>query len=135
MKKGMKTLALAASVLALAGTAQAATVDINVYGASAQYLFWNDAADNFLISRGCTGVTQAQDTSGKHGITTGTCSSDTVNIRYSAKASFESCLSLNGTTNPDSCPSPTQRKMAHSVTDTQHPHLPDRHPRRLRRGR
>lgn len=116
MKKSIKTLAVAASVLALAGTAQAATVDINVYGASAQFLFWNAAAVNFLGSRGCTGVTQATDSSGKHGITSATCGSDTVNIRYSSKASFESCRSLKGTTNPDSCPSPTQRLMASSVT-------------------
>ncbi len=115
MKKNIKTLAMAASVLALAGTAQAATIDINIYGASAQYLYWNDSADNFLLGRGCTGVTQGESSDKKHGITTGTCGSDTVNIRVSAKASFESCLSLNGTTNPDSCPSPTQRKMASSV--------------------
>lgn len=121
MKKSMKTLAATAAVLAMAGAAHAANVDINIYGASAQYLFWNDAADNFLTSKGCTGVTQAS-FDGKHGVTTGnSCTgftgSPNVTIRYSGKASYESVRSLTAATNPDGCANGYQRKMANSVTD------------------
>ncbi|AJY71068.1 hypothetical protein RW64_16575 [Geobacter sulfurreducens] len=119
MKKSMKALVVAAGVLSSAAIAQAATVEINIYGASAQYLYWNDAADNFLISKGCSNVLQAQDTGKKHGITEGkACTGfggNDVTIRYSAKASFESVRSTKGTTNPDNCPTPFERLMASSV--------------------
>ncbi len=120
MKKSIKTLAVAASVFAMAGTAHAANVDINIYGASAQYLFWNDTADNFLASKGCSNITQAQDSTKKHGITSGTACTgfggNNVTIRYSSKASFEAVRSTKGTTNPDGCPTAFERKMASSVT-------------------
>jgi hypothetical protein len=106
----LKTIMVGASVLAFAGAAQAATVNINIYGASAQHLFWNDAADNFLTSKGCTGVAQDSYDS-KHGITRGTCGSDTVYIRYSSKASFDGIYAVKGAVNTDSCPNAFQRKM------------------------
>jgi len=121
MKTAVKTIAMAASIVGLLGTAQAATREINIYGASAQYLYWNDAADDFLTAKGCSSVSQAQDSSKKHGITRGLgCTQfggDDVIIRYSAKASFESVRSLKGTTNPDSCGSAYERKMADSVSN------------------
>jgi len=119
-KKALRTMVAAAAVLSTAAIAQAATVEINIYGASAQYLYWNDAADDFLLSKGCSNVVQAQDSTKKHGITSGKAcsgfSGNDVIIRYSAKASYESVRSLKGTTNPDSCPNAFQRKMADSVT-------------------
>lgn len=119
-KKALKTMVAAAAVLSSAAIAQAATVDINIYGASAQYLFWNTAATNFLTAKGCTSITKAEDSSKKHGITSGKAcsgfSGNDVIIRYSSKASYESVRSLKGTTNPDSCPNAYQRKMADSVT-------------------
>lgn len=119
-KQALKTLVAAAAILSTAAIAQAATVEVNVYGASAQYLFWNDAADNFLLSKGCSNVVQAQDSTKKHGITSGkACTGfggNDVVVRYSAKASYESVRSLKGTSNPDSCSNAFQRKMADSVT-------------------
>ncbi len=113
--KTMKTMMVGAAVLSMAGVAQAATVDINLYGASAQHLFWNDAADNFLTSMGCTGVAQDEYNS-RHGITRGTCGSDTVYIRYSSKASFDGIYAVKGAVNTDNCPSAFQRKVVNEAT-------------------
>lgn len=95
-KKMIKSAIVGAGLLGMVGAAQAATIDINIYGASAQYLFWNDAADDFLTARGCTGVEQAQDADKKNGITKGTCSGDTVYIRYSSKASYDGVYASKG---------------------------------------
>ncbi|NLI81620.1 MAG: hypothetical protein GX443_08030 [Deltaproteobacteria bacterium] len=95
MKKILKSTLMGVSIVALAGTASAAQIDINLYGASAQHLFWNDAADDFLTSKGCTNVGRDQKDS-KNGITRGTCGSDTVYIRYSSKASFDGVLAVKG---------------------------------------
>jgi hypothetical protein len=122
MKRALKATALSAALVLLAGAAaSAATIDINLYGASAQYLFWNDAADNFLTGQGCTNVEQAQDATLKHGITKGTCGADTVYVRYSAKASFDGIYSCKGQVPPDgqeSCAAsgPRYREMANQVT-------------------
>mgnify|MGYP005841632137 CR=1 FL=1 len=94
MKQLLKSTILGFSVLALAGTASA-QININLYGASAQHLFWNDAADDFLLSLGCTNVGRANYDS-KNGITRGTCSGQQVYIRYSSKASFDGILALKG---------------------------------------
>lgn len=93
-----KTLMAGAAVLALSGAAQAANIDLNLYGASAQFLFWNAAAKPFLESKGCTGVVNDGDS--KNGITVGTCGSDTVTIRYSSKASYDGILAASGSSNP-----------------------------------
>jgi hypothetical protein len=124
MKHTAKVTVLAAALVLLVGTA-ASAVDINLYGASAQYLFWNDAADDFLIDRGCTGVEQAHHTDGdgkhKHGITKGTCSEGTVYIRYSSKASYDGIYSCKGEVPPDGQPTcaasgPRYREMAEEST-------------------
>jgi hypothetical protein len=110
LKKIMKGMLVGGALLALTVSAQAAEVNINIYGASAQHLFWNDAADNFLTSKGCTGVGQ-DEYNKSHGITRGTCGADTVYIRYSSKASFDGIYAVKGAVNTDSCPTAFQRKM------------------------
>ncbi len=94
MKNLLKSTLVGFSVLALAGTASA-QVNINLYGASSQHLFWNDAADDFLLSKGCTNVGRAEKDD-KNGITRGTCGGQQVYIRYSSKASFDGILALLG---------------------------------------
>jgi hypothetical protein len=96
-KKFMKLAVIGAAVFGFAGAASAATnYQINLYGASAQYYFWNDAADNFLSAKGCT-PTQGQDSAKKNGITYATCTNgDTYTIRYSSKASYDGILAVKG---------------------------------------
>ena len=99
MRNGLKnilaTAVVAMTVAGFAATASAAgTVEINLYGASAQYFYWNDVADNFLATQySCGTVEQAQDAGKKNGITRGTSCSPggdtTYIIRYSSKASFD----------------------------------------------
>ncbi len=125
MKKQIKTTALAgAAVLALSGAASAAVIDLNVYGASAQYLFWNAAAPTFLTSvRGCTATTQAVTTDGKNGITKGTgcdgTANNTINIRYSAKASYDGIRAVSNVDPANTCAGqPGQRPMIADVGNT-----------------
>lgn len=99
-KKMMKAAVIGACVFAMAGAANAADVEINLYGASAQYKFWNDAADDFLLDQGCTPATVRQ-ASGKvggvkHGLTEGTCGTETVLIRYTARASYDGINAMTG---------------------------------------
>src|ERR1700690_1683871 len=87
---------------AFAGTGSAGQVDINVYGASAQFLYWNAVAPTILSKQGCTSIQQAAvgtPASSKNGITTATCGSDTVFLRVSSKASFDGIEALNGIAN------------------------------------
>jgi ABC-type phosphate transport system substrate-binding protein len=123
--KALKTAAMAVSAIAIMGAAaHAATVDVNLYGASAQYLLWNDIADNFLTSKGCANVRQAQEAGTKpaHGITlgdacTGFTGSPDVIIRYSSKASYDGIRAMKGSGgDPDGCGSAFQRKMANEAT-------------------
>jgi hypothetical protein len=116
-KKIFKGIAVGAAVFAIAGAAQAATININLYGASAQHLFWNDTADQFLASKGCTGIGQDEYNS-KHGITRGTCGADTVYIRYSSKASYDGIYAMKGAANTDNCTTAFQRKMVNQATCT-----------------
>ncbi len=94
-KKVLTGLTVGGALLGMVGMASAADININIYGASAQYKFWNAAADDFLRGKGCLNVTQASDGS-KHGITKGDCGSDTVYIRYSSKASVDGIYSVSG---------------------------------------
>jgi ABC-type phosphate transport system substrate-binding protein len=109
MKKTAKVLAVTASLVALAGVANAATYDINIYGASAQFNFWKAAASNYLGagSLGCTVGSFSTDSSGNHGIVTGTACTNpngianfvagsTVNIRVSKKASYDGIWAVQG---------------------------------------
>lgn len=134
-KKAMMVAAGAAllATVGITGTADAATREMNIYGASAQYLFWNDLADNFLSSKGCSNIRQAATTDGKHGITMGNnCSSyggDNVWIRYSSKASYDGIFAVQGNVydasgtliswanpDPDGCGNNHMRRMADETT-------------------
>lgn len=133
MKKVIKTVVFGASVLALASVANATEYNVNIYGASAQNEFWNDAADDFLAAAttanglGCTTVQQDRTTS-KDGISRGTnCAglpdpADVIYIRYSARASADGPRSVYGIDpdNVDSCDTEgftdSYRKMADETT-------------------
>jgi len=117
MRRMITAIFIGACIFAMVGAA-GAEVNINIYGASAQYNFWNDAADDFLLDKGCTGVQQAKgnDTYGtkNHGITKGTCAGETWYIRYSAKASYDGirsmqCIDPDGVT---TCTNKCERKLA-----------------------
>lgn len=117
IKTLIKSAIIGVSIFALVGAANA-EVNINIYGASAQYKFWNDAADDFLLSKGCTSIQQAagNDTYGtkKHGITTGDCSGETWYIRYSARASFDGIRAMQ-CIDPDNvspCTNKCERQLA-----------------------
>lgn len=100
MKKVLKAAAIGASVLALAGTASAAELNMNIYGASAQGTFWNDYAEVFLTKpvanggMGCASAVKGYNDSGKKlGMTVGiNCAGnggDNINIRYTSNKSVE----------------------------------------------
>lgn len=101
MKKVIKTAALSVSVIALASTAFAADLNMNIYGASAQGKFWNTYAKSFVEASvddggmGCTGTTIVgyADAGKKMGITVGqTCAAAAggkVFIRYTSNKSVE----------------------------------------------
>lgn len=107
MKKQITgTLAATAALLAIAGMAQAAPAELNIYGASAQYLYWNAQAQNYATNiLGCT-ATAPVNNGGKHGFVAATnCTSTLVpvnaatgkrdlDIRYSGIASAEGPLAV-----------------------------------------
>jgi hypothetical protein len=127
--KKIQALAAGAAVLCMAGTAVAAEIDLNIYGASAQYLYWNAQAPSFLTNiRGCSATSQYASADGKHGITRGTgCDGNTnnINIRYSAKASYDGPMAVASINNSNAdlfCGSATdalrnQRRMIISISD------------------
>ncbi|MEA2084752.1 MAG: substrate-binding domain-containing protein [Thermodesulfobacteriota bacterium] len=130
MKKFYSKVAGAAVVgVALLGFAgMASALDINIYGASAQYLFWNDAADNFLTDTvanggaGCSAATQNEPDS-KHGVTQGTnCPTHgTINIRYTAKASYDGLLACQDKNYPGAtaqCPNNDRQRLFADVGTT-----------------
>lgn len=106
MKKQLKvSLTISAALLAMAGIAQAAPFELNIYGASAQYSYWNAQAQKYAQSLGCTASAPALN--GKaHGMVTATnCTSTLVpvnaatgkrdlEIRYSGIASAEGPLAV-----------------------------------------
>ncbi|MFW8602234.1 hypothetical protein ACOHYD_12240 [Desulfobacterota bacterium M19] len=115
MKKTiLKSAVLCASIFGLALSANAAVINLNLTGASAEYTFWSAAAGPFLTSLGCTDVKSAK--TGKQGITMGTCNSgaDTVYVRYASKASYDGIESQKGLDpfNLTSCTDKSQREFA-----------------------
>lgn len=126
MLPGIKTIgSIATAAMIFCGAAQATEYNINIYGASAQYKFWNSQADDFLTNiKGCTTVQQAEERdvnnnpTGVHGITYGTgCDNGhSYYIRYTSKASYDGIYACKGDTtapNPDcSTFGPKFRKMA-----------------------
>ena len=121
MKKVSKVLVFGAALTAMGATANAATIDFNLYGASAQFTFWNAAAPSFLTSqRGCAATTQLRDSTGKHEITRGTgCDggANTINIRYSSKASYDGIKAAAASAVGDCAGQPGQRLMITAIGD------------------
>ena len=107
MKKHITgSLAATAALVAIAGAAYAAPAELNIYGASAQYTYWNAQAQHYAQTRlGCT-ATAPVNNGGKHGFVSATnCSSTLVpvnsatgkrdlDIRYSGIASAEGVLAI-----------------------------------------
>jgi len=127
MKKRTAALLAGASLMAMAGSASA--LDINIYGASAQFTFWNNLANDYLATQGCTTITgPVVDSTGKHGIVSGTgagnCAAG-INLRYSSKASYDGVFAVMGSCNgqtgcnpdPDGCGTQS-RKMITSTSNT-----------------
>jgi hypothetical protein len=120
LKKALMGVIAGASLFALVGAAQA-DVEVNIYGASAQYEFWNAAAQPFLTAPtaagglACTSAVKATN-SAKNGITVGTgCPTyNQVTIRYSSKASYDGIRAAAGVDpdNGDACTSGAERMMA-----------------------
>lgn len=117
VKKKLAVVAAGASLLAMAGAANATTYEMNFFGASAQYLFWKNAAAGYLSHLGCTQDLTRTGTSGNFFVTVGTncsaapagsgiTSSDEIVIRYSSKASYAGIWALqshaDSTDNPGS---------------------------------
>ncbi len=79
-----------ASLLFTMGTAGAADINVNIYGASAQFNYWNAMAPKFLRDmKSCTNVQQAMSQDAKNSVTKATCGTDTAYIRVSSKASYD----------------------------------------------
>jgi hypothetical protein len=91
----MSAIAGASMLVAFVGTGSAAQVDVNVEGASAQYLFWSANGAGILANQGCTGI-QVATFNSKNSITKATCGSDTVYYRVASKASYDGPSALMG---------------------------------------
>lgn len=100
------SLAATAALLAIAGIAQAAPAELNIYGASAQYTYWNAQAQHYAQTKlGCT-ATAPVNNGGKHGFVAATACTSTLvpvnaatgkrdlDIRYSGIASAEGVLAV-----------------------------------------
>ncbi len=115
MKRTTKTLMASAALLALAGSANAAT-QINLYGASAQFGFWKAAAGPFMRATtangglGCSstlGPTMASD--GKSFIVQGigcdaTLTDGAIDFRVANKASYDGIYAVTGNTDSKASP-------------------------------
>lgn len=96
--KPLATSAIAAaSVFGMGCIAFAAVVDLDIYGSSSMYPYWNAIASTVLSDAGCTPASIQQATyNNKNTITRATCGADTVHYRVSSKASFDGILALKG---------------------------------------
>lgn len=121
LKKILKSMVIGGAALTIAATsAQAARVDINLYGASAQFLFWTSAAPVYLADSaanggyGCDGgvyhaiASKANALGRDAGIAVcngdtaitgvsqidGSGSTDTLVIRYTSKASYDGIYAI-----------------------------------------
>lgn len=131
MKKSIKqSLVVAAGVLSVAGIAQAATIDVNLYGASAEATLWSALSAPFLQAAapagpGCATVTVKNSGGSAGGIATGTgcngAANDTINFRYTGKNSIDGILSVKGQVDPNvttGCTNATDRKLFGSTAST-----------------
>ena len=87
MKKSFQTIAVATGVLAAVASAQAAPLEINIYGASAQFAFLTAIADNLLKSTGTNGVGCAS-----------TSNATTIGTQFAITGNAGSGLCANGIT-------------------------------------
>lgn len=114
IKKIFTSVIVGASLLAFVGAASAATTyttgtgspsmptgDLNVYGASAEFLVFKGQFPIYLTAAGCTLGTALSSTDGKHFVQQALCGTNTVNFRVSSKASYDGPLAADGnSTNP-----------------------------------
>ncbi len=104
----MKGLVVGSAVLLMGAGAQAEQIEVNIYGASAQYKFWTAAAPVFLEDQGCTNIytatseledrdsgiavcagTTVEGNAAISGTTDNGMGGDTVVIRYTTNASYD----------------------------------------------
>ena len=107
----MALVAAMVGSLAVAGTAGAANWEINIYGASAEYTFFNAVAPSFLqntfscnpaLTTQATGFSGTQGITQAFGCTVNGQTNQTMILRYASKASYDGILSVQGnTTNPN----------------------------------
>ncbi|WDP92946.1 MAG: substrate-binding domain-containing protein [Desulfobacter sp.] len=125
-----------AALTMMATAAQAQTYQINIYGASAQYKFWNDAAPEFLKSQGCaegniytaksakgkvagvdrdTGISVCVGSGGDAidgmtgaGFTHNGVAGNSLIVRYTSKASYDGVRSILGDVDPSLVPTSDQ---------------------------
>jgi hypothetical protein len=111
IKKAITGMLAGACILTAAGTAGAA-MEVNIYGASAQYEFWTAAAPAFLLSQGCAaadvytalgsvsdrdnGIAICAGTEALNGITGAGIGGETYVVRYSTNASYDGIRSVQG---------------------------------------
>ena len=122
MKKTIKTLAVVAGFAAIAGNAQAAPLDINIYGASAQFAFLTAAADNVLTALGCAGTANRTLVGTQFAISgtpggTGSCANG-ITLRIANKSSGDGIKAVLGTASGNGCASNFQRQFFTSPTNT-----------------
>ena len=115
-KKMIKGLVIGGAALTMAATAaQADVIELNLFGASAQYKFWTEAAPGFLEDQGCPvedihsaeGEVDGRDAGfsicigadGYQGVaaTATTPSTDTMIMRYATNASYDGIQAVTGT--------------------------------------
>ena len=94
IKKLLGSLVAGTAMLAIAGMASAN--DINIYGASAQFSYWQAAMPYFLANQGCLGIQYSASSDGNHMIVQATCGGNLVNVRYSNKASYDGIAAVKG---------------------------------------
>lgn len=91
------------SMMALAAGSALAVDDINIWGASAQFNFWKNNGEAYLLSQGCTNIQHAVlQGSSKDYIIKATCNGQTVYMRSSSKASYDACYALAGASDDES---------------------------------
>ncbi|MHC1729283.1 MAG: substrate-binding domain-containing protein [Syntrophobacteraceae bacterium] len=115
MRKATLMGAILGGMLAFAGPASATDYVVNMYGASAQYIFWKTAMPNYLsVDKGCTSVVQKTDVSNQYYARGTSCTNGhTYTLRYASKASYDGIEALTGHVFPgesSGCPDDHMRK-------------------------
>jgi len=126
-KKIITTAVAVAALAGFSGVASAAVREVNVYGASAQYLYWEAQAANYLQNIGCYNNGFTKELNSKNMVAMGDCANgDTFIFRVSSKASYDGPLAVmgnitdpnRGTNSSQGCGDafPTQRMMVDEAT-------------------